>query len=109
MPISTELNGLVCLFIAIDVEGKPSAGNALQDVKILSLRDPVSETCNLVINHIIILILDALTTELKCLEEKEETDIWQLVWMREKRKGLNPLFLFLIIILINFQVLESTM
>ena len=65
LPISTELNGLVCLFIAIDVEGKPSLGNALQDVKILSLRDPVSETCNLVINHIIILIFDALTTELK--------------------------------------------
>ena len=65
LPISTELNGLVCLFIPIDVEGKPSLGNALQDVKILSLRDPVSETCNLVINHIIILIFDALTTELK--------------------------------------------
>ncbi|XP_027050305.1 anaphase-promoting complex subunit 1-like [Pocillopora damicornis] len=33
-----------------DVEGKPSLGNALQDVKILSLRDPVSETCNLVLS-----------------------------------------------------------
>ena len=74
LPISTELNGLVCLFIAIDVEGKPSLGNALQDVKILSLRDPVSETCNLVINHIIILIFDALTTELKWLLGRKRGD-----------------------------------
>lgn len=33
-----------------DAEGKPSLRNALQDVKILSLRDPVSDTCNLVLS-----------------------------------------------------------
>ena len=77
LPISTELNGLVCLFIAIDVEGKPSLGNALQDVKILSLRDPVSETCNLVINHIIILIFWCFNHRIETIvgKKKEKTDI----------------------------------
>ena len=38
----------------IDLEVKQSMGKSLQDVKITSLRDPVSATCNLVKKHMIL-------------------------------------------------------